>query len=293
MKTNFTYRRRKINTKRTRRVQRGGDGGPVNTQALLSKIAINGQNLINVLTANGTIGPIKSIITNLRDIIFDPVVSAELTTAIIGLKDNPELSSTILNIIASTGSSAVSEPQFIQFLQTLHSQYIILTKPGVQDVLNKIYEKLISGLAYENLVQAILKSGTAFLTNILQNNSINLRMNNVILNMNAIMEQPVVQNAITNTVQTPQISSGPSPTTTAEATTTARSTTTAGSTTTSTPTTTARSTTAAATTTARSTTTQSAISSGSIAPPISSGSIAPPISSGSIAPPISTGAIEP
>uniref|UniRef100_A0A6C0JXF5 Uncharacterized protein n=1 Tax=viral metagenome TaxID=1070528 RepID=A0A6C0JXF5_9ZZZZ len=220
MKTNFTYRRRKINTKRTRRVQRGGDGGPVNTQALLSIIAINGQNLINILTANGTIGPIQTILINLRDIIFDPVVSAELTTAIISLKDNPELASTILNIIASTGSSALSEPQFIQFLQTMHSQYIMLTKPGVQDVLKKVYEKLISGLAYQNLVQAILKSGAAFLTNILQNNSINVRMNNIIQNMSSIVAQPVVQNAINNTAQTSQISSGPSPTTTAGATTT-------------------------------------------------------------------------
>jgi len=221
MKTKNTYKRRRLAKRHfTRKIQYGGDPGPVNPGALITSLYTAGQGFIQVLNTKGVLQPLISIVDDLKTIAFSPVVTTQLVNTVQSLKTNPAVAGAALDVIADGGTAIMGRPQILQLVAAGQSIYNILIKPETQYVLGTFGHIIKTKLMNGNVVSSLGTSSNNLLTNLLNDTAVNNAVNNIITKLNSVVENPTVQNTVAAVQATPAISSGPSPTTTAGATTT-------------------------------------------------------------------------
>jgi len=214
MKVKFTKRIARRGARRgaqhTRKVYRGGNTTPVNTQALLTSLTTAIDGVRQVLHDNGTLQPLFDIFADLRFIIFSPQVGKELFNALASFRTNGTVAAAIIDSLTVMGVRGVNQPGIVQLLQTLQTQYNILSKPAVQQTITSIGDMVVDIVSSGDVPNAIGTIGTTALTNILSDSQINNLVNDVIIKLNTFKTNRTLNNAITQVASAPRISSGPS-----------------------------------------------------------------------------------
>jgi hypothetical protein len=199
----------------TRKIYRGGD--PVNTQALITSLTTGFNGFRQVLQDNGILQPLLDIFTDLRFIAFSPVVVKEVMNAAASLRTNGTVAAAIIDALTVMGVRGVNQPGIIQILQTLQTQYNILSKPAVQETITSIGSMVRDIVSRGDVPNALGTIGATTVTNILADSQINNLVNDIILKLNSISANRTINNVVTQVASTPQISSGPSAATEAAA----------------------------------------------------------------------------